>query len=73
MSRREFMALSGGTLVEIGLPGTFVKLSHAENAKLTSERRPDGRLRIPPGQVVVESIQDMGGTPGPGLDPQPSG
>lgn len=32
LSRREFMALSGGTLVKIGLPGTFVKLSHAKTA-----------------------------------------
>jgi DMSO/TMAO reductase YedYZ molybdopterin-dependent catalytic subunit len=70
LSRREFMALSGGTLVQIGLPGAFVKLSHAKNAELASELRPDGRLRIPPGQEAVESIQNMGGMSGPGLDPE---
>lgn len=69
LSRREFMALSGGALVQISLPGVFVKLSHAETADLASELRSDGRLRIPPGQMAVESIQKMGGTSGPGLDP----
>ncbi len=70
LSRREFMALSGGTLVNIGLPGTFVKLSHAENSNMADELRPDGRSRIPPGQVAVEFIKEMGGTPGPGLNPE---
>ncbi len=69
LSRREFMALSGGALVNIGLPGTFVKLSRAENSSMADELRPDGRVRIPPGQMAVESIQKMGGTPGPGLNP----
>ncbi len=68
LSRREFMALSGGALVQIGLPGTFIKLSHAENTDLASKLRPDGRLRIPPGQIAVESIREMGGMQGPGLD-----
>ncbi len=67
ISRREFMALSGGALVQIGLPGAFVKLSHAKNADLTSELRQDGRLRIPPGQTAVEYIHEMGGMQGPGL------
>ncbi|MDO9110035.1 MAG: molybdopterin-dependent oxidoreductase [Desulfatirhabdiaceae bacterium] len=70
LSRREFMALSAGALVQIGLPGVFVKLSHAENAHLASELRPDGRLRIPPGQMAVESIHKMGGMSGPGLNPE---
>ncbi len=69
LSRREFMALSGGALVQIGLQGTFVKLSHAENVDLSSKLRPDGKLRIPPGQMAVESIRNMGGTQGPGLHP----
>ncbi len=69
LSRREFMALSGGALVQIGLPGTFVKLSQAENTELASDLRPDGRLRIPPSQLAVESIREMGGMQGPGLDP----
>ena len=57
LSRREFMALSGGALVQIGLPGAFVKLSHAENADLASQLRPDGRLRIPPGQMAGNSVE----------------
>ncbi len=70
LSRREFMALSSGALVQIGLPGIFVKLSLAENTALASELRADGRSRLPPGQMAVESIQKMGGMPGPGLDPE---
>ncbi|WP_300457304.1 molybdopterin-dependent oxidoreductase [Desulfobacula sp.] len=70
LSRREFMALSGGALVQIGLPGTFVKLSHAANDELADQLRPDGRPRLPPGQMAVESIQPMGGISGPGLDPK---
>lgn len=70
LSRREFMALSAGALVQIGLPGTFVKLSHADNAHFASELRPDGRLRIPPGQMAVKSIRNMGGVSGPGLYPE---
>lgn len=70
LSRREFMALSGGALVQIGLPGTFIKLTHAQNVNLGSQLRPDGRRRLPPGQAAVELIQEMGGTPGPGLHPE---
>lgn len=70
LSRREFMALSGGALVQIGLPGTFVKLSLAANDELAGQLRPDGRPRLPPGQMAVESIQPMGGISGPGLDPK---
>ncbi len=69
LSRREFMALSGGALVQIGLPGTFVKLSRAQTTDLATKLRPDGRPRIPPGQIAVESIREMGGLQGPGLDP----
>ncbi len=68
LSRRDFMKLSGGSLVHIGLPGVFVKLTQAENQALASELRPDGKPRIPPGQSAVQVIQKMGGLPGPGLD-----
>jgi len=69
LSRRDFMKLSGGSLVHIGLPGAFVKLTQAENQALATELRPDGNPRVPPGQSVVQAIQKMGGLPGPGLDP----
>lgn len=61
LSRRSFMARAGGAVVNIGMPGVFVKLLDAENRALASELRPDGKPRIPPGQHVVKKIVDMGG------------
>lgn len=63
-SRRTFLAAAGGTIVNIGLPGTFIKLSEAKQHALAASTGPDGRLRLPPGQHAVEKILDMGGTPG---------
>jgi DMSO/TMAO reductase YedYZ molybdopterin-dependent catalytic subunit len=64
LTRRDFMAAAGGTLVTIGLPGVFVKLMDSENRALAAELRPDGRLRIPPGQHAVKALPNMGGTRG---------
>jgi len=64
ISRRAFLAAAGGTIVSIGLPGVFIKLSDAEQRTLAANTRPDGRPRLPPGQQAVEKILDMGGTPG---------
>jgi DMSO/TMAO reductase YedYZ molybdopterin-dependent catalytic subunit len=64
ISRRTFMAAAGGTLVGIGLPGTFIKLTDSEQQALAAQIRPDGRPRIPPGQEAVKKILDMGGTLG---------
>ena len=69
MTRREFAAVAGGAMVSIGLPGTFVTLSAKENREIAGALRPDGRLRIPPGQRAVKTLQDMGGTPGAGNVP----
>lgn len=62
LTRRDFMAAAGGTLVSIGLPGVFVKLMDSENRALAADLRPDGRLRIPPGQHAVKALPNMGGT-----------
>ena len=64
ISRRAFLAAAGGTIMSIGLPGTFIKLSDAVQHALAAETRPDGRPRLPPGQLAVEKIRDMGGIPG---------
>ena len=64
ISRRTFLAAAGGTIVGIGLPGAFVKLSDAEQRALAVSTRADGRPRLPPGQQAVEKILNMGGTPG---------
>ena len=60
-TRRDFMAAAGGTLVSIGLLGVFVKLMDSDNRALAAEVRPDGRLRIPPGQHAVKALPNMGG------------
>lgn len=64
ISRRTFLTAAGGTIVSIGLPGTYLKLSHAQQLALAASIRPDGRPRLPPGQHAVEKILDMGGSPG---------
>lgn len=61
MSRRTFLARAGGSFLTIGLPGIFVKLMPLENLALAAETRPDGRPRLPPGQMAVKRIIDMGG------------
>ena len=61
--RRKFLAAAGGTLVSIGLPGTYVKLADAEQLALAASTRPDGRPKLPPGQMGVKKIRTMGGTP----------
>jgi DMSO/TMAO reductase YedYZ molybdopterin-dependent catalytic subunit len=64
MSRRNFLARAGESLLSIGLPGIFVKLMPLENLALAAETRPDGRPRLPPGQMAVKKIIDMGGSEG---------
>jgi DMSO/TMAO reductase YedYZ molybdopterin-dependent catalytic subunit len=64
ISRRSFLATTGGTVVSIGLPGTFMKVFDLEQQALAAQNRPDGRPRIPPGQEAIKKIMDMGGTPG---------
>ncbi|MGD2270839.1 MAG: molybdopterin-dependent oxidoreductase [Desulfobacterales bacterium] len=66
MDRRKFMALAGGTVAGLALPGIFIKLTEEESHAMASELRPDGRPRIPPGQHAVKAIVDMGGIQRPG-------
>ncbi len=68
ITRRDFMAAAGGTLVSIGLPGVFAKLMDSENRALAAELRSDGRPRIPPGQHAVKALPNMGGTRGTRTD-----
>jgi hypothetical protein len=39
ITRREFMAVTGGSIVSIGLPGVFVKLMDSENLAVAAELR----------------------------------
>ena len=69
ITRREFMAAAGGTVVSIGLPGVFVKVMDSENRALAAQLGTDGRSRIPPGQHAVKAMPNMGGVKGPGNVP----
>ncbi|MGD9361060.1 MAG: molybdopterin-dependent oxidoreductase, partial [Desulfobacterales bacterium] len=60
ITRREFIASAGGTVVSIGLPGVFVKLMDSDNRAVAAQLRPDGRPRIPPGQHAVKALPNMG-------------
>lgn len=64
LTRRTFLGATAGTLVSIGLPGTFMMLADPARSAVAAEIRKDGRPRIPPGQAAIEYIPDMGGTPG---------
>ena len=64
MSRRTFLARTGGSVVTISLPGIFVKLMYLETLALATETRSDGRKRLPPGQQAVKELYDMGGVAG---------
>jgi len=64
-SRRVFLTAAAGVVTGIGLPGLFATVSQARQESLAAELRKDGRPRLPPGQIAVEKIEDMGGIPGP--------
>jgi len=64
LSRRLFLAVAAGTVVNIGLPGLFATVTEARQKSLAEELRADGKPRIPPGQTAIELIEDMGGKPG---------
>jgi DMSO/TMAO reductase YedYZ molybdopterin-dependent catalytic subunit len=62
-SRRQFIqrAAVGTTLAVLG--GLYYFGEDAFGQPNT-ERRPDGRLRVPPGQRVLQALRPMGGQPG---------
>ena len=43
LTRREFMASAGGTMVSIGLPGVFVKLMDSGNRALRESQVGTGK------------------------------
>jgi DMSO/TMAO reductase YedYZ molybdopterin-dependent catalytic subunit len=68
MERRRFLksAAAGTVLVALG-GGTYVLA--AENDPRAKLLRPDGRVRLPPGQRILDALKPMGGDPG---DPNPA-
>jgi DMSO/TMAO reductase YedYZ molybdopterin-dependent catalytic subunit len=68
MERRRFLksAAAGTVLVALG-GGSYVLA--AENDPRGKQLRPDGRVRLPPGQRILDALKPMGGDPG---DPNPA-
>ena len=64
ISRRTFLGGVAGTLVSIGLPGTFMVLAEPVRQAVAAQVRKDGKPRVPPGQTPIEYIPDMGGKEG---------
>lgn len=68
MSRREVLrGLAAGTLVT-ALGATYVLADDADAHNARTQRRPDGRPRLPPGQNLIRHLRPMGGAQG---DPSP--
>lgn len=67
MERRLFLkTAAAGTLVVALGGGTYVLA--AENDPRAKQLRPDGRIRLPPGQRLLDALKPMGGDAG---DPNP--
>ena len=58
ISRRTFLGGVAGTLVSIGLPGTFMVLAEPIRQSVAAQVRKDGKPRVPPGQTPIEYIPD---------------
>jgi DMSO/TMAO reductase YedYZ molybdopterin-dependent catalytic subunit len=68
LERRRFLkAAAAGTIITALGGGTWVLA--AENDPRAQQKRPDGRLRLPPGQRIIDGLKPMGGDPG---DPDPA-
>jgi DMSO/TMAO reductase YedYZ molybdopterin-dependent catalytic subunit len=68
MERRRFLkAAAAGTVVAALGGGTYVLAD--DNDPRAKQVRPDGRIRLPPGQRLLSALKPMGGDPG---DPNPA-
>ena len=65
MGRRIFLrgAMAGTAVIALG-GATWVVAGEEETRKARATMRPDGRPRLPPGQYLLGSMRDMGGSPG---------
>lgn len=65
MKRRTFLSRTAVGSLVIALGGvTYAVASEEDDKKARALKRPDGRIRLPPGQTLLSSIRDMGGSPG---------
>jgi DMSO/TMAO reductase YedYZ molybdopterin-dependent catalytic subunit len=65
--RRSFIksAAAGATMMAVG--GALLRIATDDLTKSArAEKRPDGRVRLPPGQRVLEALRPMGGDEGDG-------
>jgi len=67
MERRRFLAAAAAGTVLSVLGGTWALAG--ENDPRAKQLRPDGRVRLPPGQRILDALKPMGGDPG---DPSPA-
>jgi len=68
IERRRFLkAAAAGTLVTALGGGTYVLAG--DNDPRGKQIRADGRIRLPPGQRIIDALKPMGGDPG---DPNPA-
>jgi DMSO/TMAO reductase YedYZ molybdopterin-dependent catalytic subunit len=68
IERRRFLRVaSAGTVLAALGGGTYVLA--AENDPRAKQLRPDGKVRLPPGQRIIDALKPMGGDPG---DPNPA-
>lgn len=66
-NRRQFIrnAAAGTALVALG--GALYRIAADDmTRRAAAEKRSDGKVRLPPGQRVIEKFKDMGGDPGDG-------
>src|SRR3954471_17817582 len=68
MERRRFLkTAAAGSVVAVLGGGTYVLA--AEDDPRAKQLRPDGRVRLPPGQRILDALKPMGGDAG---DPNPA-
>lgn len=67
IERRSFLKAAAAGTILTALGGTYVLA--ADNDPRGKQKRPDGRIRLPPGQRIIDALKPMGGDPG---DPSPA-
>jgi DMSO/TMAO reductase YedYZ molybdopterin-dependent catalytic subunit len=66
LERRRFLKSAAAGTILVALGGTYVLAG--ENDPRAKQLRADGRIRLPPGQRIIDGLKPMGGDPG---DPDP--
>ncbi len=65
--RRQFIKTAAAGTVFLALGGALVRLAADDlSREARAEKRPDGRVRLPPGQRTLDALRPMGGDEGDG-------